>query len=85
MICAGSMGRFLEITPDGKVVWEYLNPFGGDVRNADGSQPQPDLDETPHAVFRASRIPADHPGLAGRSFTPLDPQPEAWSPRVDES
>jgi hypothetical protein len=37
--------------------------------------PQPGLDENPFALFRATRIPADHPGLAGRKLAPLQPQP----------
>jgi hypothetical protein len=77
LICAGTGGEFLEVTRAGEVVWEYRNPFWGDVRIADGSPPQPRIDERPFAVFRATRIPSDHPGLAGRELAPLDPQP-AW-------
>lgn len=76
MVCSGTGGRFFEVTREGEVVWEYRNPFSGDVRKADGSAPQPGLDENPYAVFRATRIPADHPALAGRKLRPLDPQPE---------
>ena len=65
MICSGTGGQFLEVTRAGEVVWEYRNPFWGDVRNVDGSLPQPRIDERPFATFRAARIPADHPGLAG--------------------
>ena len=32
--------------------------------------------ENTYAVFRASKIAPDHPGLAGRELKPLDPQPE---------
>ncbi len=78
ILCAGTGGVLLEVTPPGEIVWEYRNPFGGDVRLADGSLPQPGLDASPFAVFRASRIPPDHPGLAGRTLAPLDPQP-AWA------
>jgi len=54
------------------------------VRNADGSMPQPGLDENPFALFRATRIPADHPALAGRTLAPLDPQPAGldWKPQA---
>jgi hypothetical protein len=76
MICSGTGGRFLEVTRAGDVVWEYRNPFSGSVRNADGSPPQPGLEENPYAVFRATRIPASHPALPGRGLRPLDPQPE---------
>jgi hypothetical protein len=80
MICLGTGGRFVEVTRKGDVVWEYRNPFSGDVRNADGSLPQPGLEENPYAVFRATRIPADHPALAARVLRPLDPQPEWFDP-----
>jgi hypothetical protein len=43
----------------------------------DGSLPQPSLDKSPYAVFRTTRIPADHPGIANRKLDVLDPQP-AW-------
>jgi hypothetical protein len=77
LVCSGTGGEFFEVTRSGEVVWEYRNPFWGDVRNVDGSLPQPRIDERPFAVFRATRIPADDPGLAGRTLAPLDPQP-AW-------
>jgi hypothetical protein len=84
LICEGTGGRFLEVTRAGDVVWEYRNPFWGDVRNVDGSLPQPRIDERPFAVFRATRIPADSPALAGRALAPLDPPPEwyAWKPKA---
>lgn len=74
-ICSGMHGRLFEVTPEGKVVWEYYNPYSDDVRDKDGDLPQPGLDRLPNAVFRATRISADHPGLAGRELKPLDPQP----------
>ena len=78
LVCAGTGGVLLEVTRAGEIVWEYRNPFGGDARLADGSLPQPGVDRLPYAVFRASRIPPDHPALAGRALAPLDPQP-AWA------
>ncbi len=57
-ICSGPTGRFFEVTPDGEIVWEYLNPFSGNAPNPAG--------DPPYSVFRATFIPADHPGLAGR-------------------
>jgi hypothetical protein len=76
LICEGGGGRFIEVARDGRVVWEYRNPFSGDVRLADGSPPQPRAGERPFAVYRATRISADHPALAGRTLAPLDPQPK---------
>jgi hypothetical protein len=83
LICAGTGGEFFEVTRAGEVVWEYRNPFWGDVRNVDGSLPSPRADERPFSTFRATRIPADHPGLSGRTLAPLDPQPPwfEWTPK----
>lgn len=74
LICQGKDGRFFEVTPGGEIVWEYWTPYSGTVTLADGSQPQPVRNNT-YAVFRASKIPPDHPALAGRTLAPLDPQP----------
>jgi hypothetical protein len=84
LICAGTGGELFEVTRAGAVVWEYRNPFSGEVRNADGTMPQPGLDDRPFAVFRATRIPVDDPALAGRTIAPLDPQPAwfEWKPQA---
>ncbi len=63
-VCAGATGRFFEVTRGGEIVWEYRNPYVGDIRTTDGKMPQPGLEQFPKAVFRATFIPADHPGLA---------------------
>jgi len=81
LICSGPHGRLFEVTPRGEIVWEYLNPFAGSVRLKDGSPPQHGLDDAPYAVFRAARIPPDHPALRGRALAPLDPQPEIAPPK----
>ncbi|MEM7581860.1 MAG: aryl-sulfate sulfotransferase [Acidobacteriota bacterium] len=74
LICSGPQGRFFEVTPSGEIVWEYWDPRQGTVTLPDGSPPHP-VDEFTHAVFRASRIPPDHPAIAGRDLQPLEPQP----------
>ena len=49
LINDGWFGRFFEVTPEGAVVWEYVNPyFGGSPR------PQ----EQTNQVFRAYRYTA---------------------------
>jgi hypothetical protein len=61
LICEGRSGRVFEVTREGKIVWEYLNPLGGEVEpNAQGGK------SPPKALFRAVRIPRDHPGLKGK-------------------
>ncbi len=75
LICSGAQGRFFEVTPGGEIVWEYWSLYSGNVKNPDGSLPQP-VGENTYAVFRATKIAPDHAGLAGRDLKPLDPQPE---------
>jgi hypothetical protein len=61
LICEGKAGRVFEVTKEGTIVWEYLNPLGGEVEpSAQGGK------APPHALFRATRIPKDHPALKGR-------------------
>jgi len=107
LICSGEQGRFVEVSYECDIVWEYVNPFLGDPnRNIFANQanasagaddaasepdeaaaqdasksavapPRPDVfaggpfaglvgqnaARQPNAVFRALRIPSDHPGL----------------------
>jgi hypothetical protein len=76
LICSGADGRIFEVTTEGKIVWEYWDPYSGKVRAADGGQPQP-VGKNTYAVFRAAKIPPEHPALAGRELRPVDPQPQA--------
>lgn len=59
LICSGAEGRIFEVTPDQRVVWDFENTFGGDLPNSPigGNAPS-------RALFRATRIAPDHPGLA---------------------
>ena len=63
LVCEGASGRIFEVTRDGEMVWEFLNPHGGDAEKTEigGNAP-------PRALFRATRIPRDHPGLAGKDL-----------------
>ena len=76
LICSGAQGRIFEVNPEGVIVWEYRNPFHGEL---EGWTPAATA-QTPYGVFRATKISPDHPGLAGRALAPLDPQPEAYVP-----
>jgi len=79
----GPKARFFEVTPDGEIVWEYLNQYRGEIRFPNGD-PKPEKPFT-YWGFRSTFIPADHPGLVGRDLKPLDPQPEVFKlPPPDE-
>ena len=72
----GAKGRFFEVTPEKEIVWEYLNPYRGEIRknNGEPKNPMPD----PYFEFRATFIPADHPALQGKELLPIEPQPEPF-------
>jgi hypothetical protein len=76
LINEGARGRFFEVTPAGKIVWEYLNPYRGEIRKPNGD-PVFAMFLT-YSQFRATFIPADHPAFAGKQLKPLEPQPEAF-------
>jgi uncharacterized repeat protein (TIGR01451 family) len=67
LISSGPQGRIFEVTPAGDIVWEYWNPFAG-ISGNNGNA---------FSLFRATRIPSNHPALAGHDLRPLDPQPPA--------
>ena len=73
LISSGPQGRVFEITPEGRIVWEYWSPFTGSLGGAQGKA-------NPYALFRATRIPTSHPALKGRTLRPVTPQPPLTSP-----
>jgi hypothetical protein len=66
-----------EVKPDGHIVWEYWNPYGGELPatlgNADPDKDRPPAG-LPTSVFRAARVAPGHPALAGRKLEPVDKQ-----------
>jgi len=62
-ICAGPRGHFFEVTPNGDIVWEYMNPFSGNAPNPAG--------DPPHSVFRATHISKNHSALKNRELKTL--------------
>jgi hypothetical protein len=72
----GARGRFFEVTKEGKIVWEYLNPYRGEIRKPNGDS-YPAVPMT-FSTFRSTFIPADHPGLANKKLEPLSPQPKVF-------
>ncbi|WP_339815526.1 aryl-sulfate sulfotransferase [uncultured Imperialibacter sp.] len=72
----GARARYFEVTPEGKTVWEYLNPFRGEIRKLNGDPVS--LMPMVYSSFRANFIPADHPAFASKTLTALSPQPEPF-------
>ncbi|MBL8860536.1 MAG: aryl-sulfate sulfotransferase [Planctomycetes bacterium] len=59
LVTSGAAGRIFEVTPAGEIVWEYVNPHGGDVTPPEHAGRAPRT-----ALFRADRYAPDHPGVA---------------------
>jgi hypothetical protein len=76
-VTVGAKGRYMEVTPEGKIVWDYWTPFAGYVRMKDGTTPQP-VGNLSYATFRATHIPMDHPAVKDKVLTPLEPQPAVY-------
>jgi hypothetical protein len=63
LVIEGPEGRIFEVTPAGKLVWDYRNTHGTG-QNAGGAEG--------HALFRARRYAPDHPAFRGRTLTPIE-------------
>lgn len=82
-INCGAPGRLFEVTPEGEIVWEYRNPYRGKITEPNGEPRR--VGNNPYSQFRATFIPADHPALADKDLTPLDPQPELYIHETEEA
>ena len=67
LICEGALGHLFEVTLEGELVWDYINPEGNAGVFPQGTTPQQ------NSVFRAYRYGANHPGLEGKDLTASDP------------
>ena len=84
MVCSGNHGHFFEVTKEGEVVWEYINP----VTSAGAKSWLDDLGfQASNGVFRAHRYGPDYPGLKGKDLTPkgqiAGDIKDAWKPKVE--
>ena len=59
LICSGAPGRVFEVTPQCELAWDYRNRLGGSVTPPEHAGQAP-----PTALFRATRLASDHPGVA---------------------
>jgi len=64
-ICSDTEGHFFEVTKEGKLAWEYLNPVTreGPVKTLGDVLPMT------NSAFRAYRYGPDHPAFASRTLT----------------
>ena len=73
VINSGAHGHFFEVTPDGEVVWEYINPVGDRTADEYGIYTIMSDEVADHfnSVFRIARYTSDYPGLEGKNLTPM--------------
>jgi len=72
LIIEGTSGNMFEVTRDGEVVWQFVNPVTPSGLLPQGAVDLPDRpNENSNMVFRARRYMPDHPGLVGRDLTPI--------------
>ncbi len=76
-ITDGPKGRYFEINPAGKIVWEYWTPYAGFSRMPDHTFPQP-VGPMVYATFRATHISNNHPAVIHKVLKPISPQPEVY-------
>ena len=65
LICESISGRLFEVTHDGEIVWEYVNPFFGPFVTYGRC----------NTIYRAYRYGSDYEGLKGKT---LDPHNYKW-------
>jgi len=57
LICSTVQGRIFEVTKEGKIVWEYVNPFHGQLKFG-----------IVNFMFKAYRYSPDYPAFQGKEF-----------------
>lgn len=93
-ICEGATGRFFEVNRDGKILWQFINPFGGEMdQDAHVNDPKLAAEKLlkeekksfveNNALFRATKLPTDYPAFSGKTLTPLTEQPVPFSTLVE--
>ena len=77
LICEGMHGRIFQVTRDGEIVWEYVNPHFGEYgahNSSTGRGPA-------NWIYRAQPVPYDWvPENTPRSETPVIPSDPAYNP-----
>jgi len=61
LVCEGVKGRAFQVKSDGKIVWDFWSPLGGEVEPSKTGGRAP-----ANALFRTTWLPKDSAGLKGR-------------------
>ena len=70
LICDGTHGTFIEVTPQMETVWKYLSPVAFDRIYMQGETIPVGPAGSANIVFKVRKYPADYPGFAGKDLTP---------------
>lgn len=65
LVCSDTEGHLFEVTAQGQLAWEYINP----VTRQGAVKELPDALPMTNSVFRVLRYGPDYPGLKGRTLT----------------
>lgn len=78
LICSSLQGKFIEVSPQGEIVWEYKSPITtGGIVGRDFITDQPFVSDR---IFRAKKYPLDYPAFAGKNLVPGEPiEGEPWA------
>ena len=73
LIDEGMKGRVFEVTPEGEIVWQYVNPVvrSGPLAQGDSIPAfSPGNERQQNTLFRAYRYAPNYPGLQGKDLSP---------------
>ena len=70
LINSGANGHFFEVTPEGEVVWEYINPVGDRTSDEYGIHKimTDEAGRQYNSVFKIVRYPLDYPAFEGKDL-----------------
>jgi len=80
LICSDTEGHLFEVTADGELVWEYVNPV---TRTLGTVKTMPDSIPMTNSVFRCYRYGPNHPAFKGKDLTPKGTITEAFAMKAD--
>ena len=72
LIYSGTIGKFIEVTSVGEIVWKYICPVELKGRITQGNLPAIDparVDETMNLVFRVYKYAIDYATFSGKTLT----------------
>jgi hypothetical protein len=73
LITEGTDGRIFEVSTDGDIVWDYINPVIGNGPLTQGEPVPPNMNNPDwfrNLLFRSYRYPLDYPAFLGKDLSP---------------